>query len=82
MECIRITYELLTRPGRKEYSIEFKPGHASARDMVAALMRHEFPEIAYPFGPDGSLPAEDVLKRYGIVNVTHSLMRQNSNESL
>jgi hypothetical protein len=50
--------------------------------MVAALMRHEFPEIAYPFGADGSLPAEDVLKRYGIVNVTHSLMRQNSDESL
>jgi len=81
MEFIRITYELLGNPGRKEYSMAFKPGRASARDIVAALMRHEFPEIASPFGPDDSLPAEDVLRRYGIVNVTHSLMRQDSGET-
>jgi hypothetical protein len=82
MECIRITYELLGKPGRREYSMAFKPGYASSRDMVAALMRHEFPDIAHPFGPAANLLANDVLRRYGIVNVTHSFMRQDTEETL
>jgi len=76
MECVRFTYEVMSKPGRKEHYIAFQPGQASPRDLAAALVRHEFPKVEFPFGRDGGLQADEVLKRYGIVNVTYSLMRR------
>jgi len=76
MECVRLTYEVMSKPGRKEHYIAFQPGQASPRDLAAALVRHEFPTVEFPFGRDGGLQADEVLKRYGIVNVTYSLMRR------
>jgi hypothetical protein len=76
MECVRLTYEVMSTPGRKEHYIAFQPGQASPRDLAAALMRHEFPSVAFPFGQNGEMQADEVLKRHGIVNVTYSMMRR------
>ena len=76
MEFVRLTYEVMSRPGRKEHYIAFQPGQASPRDLAVALMRHEFPAVEFPFGRNGDVQAEDVLKRHGIINVTYSLIRR------
>lgn len=76
MEFVRLTYEVMSKPGRKEHYIAFQPGQASARDLAAALMLHEFPSVEFPFGRNGDVQAEEVLKRHGIVNVTYSLIRR------
>jgi hypothetical protein len=76
MEFVRLTYEVMSKPGRKEHYMTFQPGQTSPRDLTAALMRHEFPTVEFPFGRNDDLQAEEVLKRHGIVNVTYSLMRR------
>lgn len=75
MEALRITYELVGRPGRREYLMPYKPGRMTAPDIARALMQHEILEIDLPFDSMDAELAELVLKRFGIVNITRSPMR-------
>jgi hypothetical protein len=81
MEFVRLTYEVMGSPGRKEHYMAFQPGQAAPRDLAAALLQHEFPSVEFPFGRNGDMQAEEVLKRHGIVNVTHSLIRRDMEPS-
>ena len=72
MEALHITYEILGRPGRREYVLHYVPGRMSPNDVALALIKHEFSEVDYPFGSSPLQTPEEALKRFCIVNVSYS----------
>lgn len=72
MKRFLITYQLAGKPDRREISIRFASGDATARSVARAIIRREFAEIDLPFGPGEVWTAEQALQRFAIEDVKWS----------
>ena len=69
MTRFQLTYQLAGRPGRREIIVRLASGSATSRSVARAIINHEFAEVDLPFGPAEVLTAEQVLQKFGILDV-------------
>lgn len=70
MQKFHLTYVIQGIFDRRCMTFEHPSARVSSRDVAAAIIRHEFPNVVAPVGVWGILTVEQTLENLGVTEVS------------